>query len=351
MMKKCIFESEVLNFTLTDKKNTSNILEPVSWSTTIEQLNDSEYLLTYTAALEDKWHIYSQDNTDPNGPIPTEFTFDNANNDFELIGKLSESKSVEKYEKAFKMDVKYFEDKAVFTQKIKVLNPDLKSIAAEAYYQACDDEKCLAPTTYNFSTNLDGSQNTVATVALDEDSIIKSKALDLGVTGWEKYEKEEVKEKTNFGIFILGFLGGLIALLTPCVFPMIPLTVSFFTKSASNTQKGLANAMLYGLFILVIYVLLSLPFHFLDSLNPEILNTISTNVWLNIFFFLILAFFAFSFFGYYEITLPASWGNKMDSASNNWRVYWYFLYGINFSYSVFFLYRTNFRIFISGIVN
>src|SRR5690606_39769015 len=94
--------------------------------------------------------------------------------------------------------------------------------------------------------------------------------------------QEEVKNKSHLSIFILGFLGGLLALLTPCVFPMIPLTVSFFTKSASNSQKGLANAMLYGFFILIIYVLLSLPFHFLDSLNPEILNTISTNVWLNL---------------------------------------------------------------------
>jgi thiol:disulfide interchange protein DsbD len=91
---------------------------------------------------------------------------------------------------------------------------------------------------------------------------------------------------------------------------MIPLTVSFFTKGAESAKKGLVNAMLYGFFILVIYVLLSLPFHFLDSLNPEILNTISTNVWLNVFFFAILAFFAFSFFGYYEITLPSSWGNN-----------------------------------------
>ena len=314
--EKCIFESEVLNFTLPNANNTANILEPVSWSTSVEKLNDTEYILTYIADLDDKWHIYSQDNTDPDGPIPTEFTFKNDSNDFELIGKINESKSIEKYENAFKMDVRYFEKQAVFTQKIKVLNPNLKHIEAETYYQVCDDEKCLAPTTYNFTTNLDGSKNAISNVVLDEKSIAKSKALDLGVTGWDKYEKEEVKEKTNFGIFVLGFLGGLIALLTPCVFPMIPLTVSFFTKSASNSQKGLANAMLYGLFILVIYVLLSLPFHFLDSLNPEILNTISTNVWLNIFFFLILAFFAFSFFGYYEITLPASWGNKMDSASN-----------------------------------
>jgi thiol:disulfide interchange protein len=119
-----------------------------------------------------------------------------------------------------------------------------------------------------------------------------------------------------FGIFLLGFVGGLLALLTPCVFPMIPLTVSFFTKQSKNKKKGIFNAILYGFFIVFIYILLSLPFHFLDNLDPEILNTISTNVWLNIFFFVVLVFFAFSFFGFYEITLPSSWGNKMDSASS-----------------------------------
>ena len=117
-------------------------------------------------------------------------------------------------------------------------------------------------------------------------------------------------------LFLLGFLGGLIAILTPCVFPMIPLTVSFFLKQATSLRKGVFNALLYGFFIVFIYVLLSLPFHFLDSLNPEILNTIATNVPLNLFFFAIFIFFAFSFFGYYELTLPSSWGNTADSSSN-----------------------------------
>ena len=126
-----------------------------------------------------------------------------------------------------------------------------------------------------------------------------------------------VNEKSGlWTIFVLGFLGGLIALLTPCVFPMIPLTVSFFTKQGGNRSKGIANALLYGFFIVLIYFLLSLPFHLFDSVDSQILNTIATNVWLNLFFFLIFIFFAFSFFGYYELTLPSSWANKMDSASS-----------------------------------
>lgn len=313
---KCIFDSEVLSFKLTNEKQ-SKVLAPVTWSSAVKQLNNTDYELSYTASLEDKWHIYSLVNTSPMGPIPTELTFlDNNNKDYQLLGDTEESKTITKFEKAFRMDVAYFEDTAIFKQKIRVLNPALKTIEAEVFFQACDDTKCLAPDTFQFTNQLDGSDAVFNTLEIDAKSLEKSKALNLGVTGWDKYEKEEVTEKTNFGIFILGFVGGLIALLTPCVFPMIPLTVSFFTKSAENSAKGLANAIIYGLFILIIYVLLSLPFHFLDSLNPEILNTISTNVWLNIIFFLVLAFFAFSFFGFYEITLPASWGNKMDETSS-----------------------------------
>ncbi|MFD2823774.1 protein-disulfide reductase DsbD family protein [Lacinutrix iliipiscaria] len=291
-------------------------IERVKWTTETEKLSDTEYHLIYKAEIEDHWHLYSQflpeDST-----IPTEFFYneEQLGKDFELIGKATESESITDFDKVFQMDLTYFEDHATFTQKIRILNPEIKNIESEASYQACDDKSCIFDSqVLNFS--LTGSSEVVV-ATIDDKSKVLSEKLQLNVTGWDKYEKEEVKEKSNFGIFILGFLGGLIALLTPCVFPMIPLTVSFFTKSASNSQKGLVNAMLYGVFILLIYVLLSLPFHFLDSLNPEILNTISTNVWLNIFFFLILAFFAFSFFGYYEITLPASWGNKMDAASSN----------------------------------
>lgn len=127
----------------------------------------------------------------------------------------------------------------------------------------------------------------------------------------------ETKSKGLLTLFFLGFLGGLVALLTPCVFPMIPLTVSFFTKKAVNRKAGIRNAFLYGFFIFFIYVLLSLPFHFLDTLNPEILNNISTNVYLNVFFFIIFIVFAFSFFGYYEITLPGSMSSGADSKAGS----------------------------------
>ena len=295
-------------------------INPVKWTAEVEKISDTEFNLIYKADIEDHWHLYSQ-TLPEGGAIPTEFIYneDALTNDFELVGKATESKSITKFDKVFQMDLTYFDNAATFTQKIKLKNPNITQIEAEISYQACDDARCIFESdVVKFNLNEgETSQTTFDTPNIDTNSLQKSKSLNLNITGWENYKQEEVKEKTNFGIFILGFLGGLIALLTPCVFPMIPLTVSFFTKSAENTQKGLANAILYGLFILGIYVLLSLPFHFLDSLNPEILNTISTNVWLNIIFFVILAFFAFSFFGFYEITLPSSWGNKMDQKSSS----------------------------------
>lgn len=319
--QSCIFESEILNFNLSKTtsakaKNSSQIFEPVKWSSKIKKLTDNEYELEYTALLDNKWHIYSQKELEM-GPIPTTFDFKFPNVNYKLIGKTEESKTKEVFEDAFGMTVNYFENKAVFKQKIKVLNKEAKYIEAEVEFQACDDEKCLPPNTHLFKVALDGKQVNAVAATMDERSIALSKKLDLGVTGWEKYKQEDVKEKSNFTIFLLGFLGGLIALLTPCVFPMIPLTVSFFTKSAGNTQKGIGNSIMYGVFILLIYFLLSLPFHVLDSLDPEILNNVSTNVTLNIIFFVIFIAFAFSFFGYFELTLPSSWSNKLDTKANS----------------------------------
>ena len=163
---------------------------------------------------------------------------------------------------------------------------------------------------------MDGSKLEEEAINIDDRSQKLSDELKLNVNGWDKYEKQDIEEKSNFSIFILGFLGGLIALLTPCVFPMIPLTVSFFTKNSGDSKKGLFNSILYGFFIFLIYILLSIPFHLLDSLDPGILNNISTNVTLNIIFFIIFIAFAFSFFGCFELTLPQSWSAAMDSRAN-----------------------------------
>jgi len=293
----------------------AQILDPINWSQKINKISDDEYELIFIADMEDTWHIYSQyPDIKDDGPIATEVVFLDVDGNYSLLGKTTEPPTKPVFEEAFGMDVRYLAGIAEFKQRIKRLNRDITTIKAEVYFQICDNEKCLAPDTEEFTFNLNTdvqSENDIETVSLDD--IKKSNALNLAIKGGENYIQEKVTKKSNFSIFLLGFLGGLIALLTPCVFPMIPLTVSFFTKSGANSQKGLANSMMYGFFIFLIYVLLSIPFHLIDSLDPEILNNISTNVTLNIIFFLVFLFFAFSFFGYYELTLPSSWGTKLDS--------------------------------------
>ena len=213
------------------------------------------------------------------------------------------------------MDLTYFNDSANFRQEIVLEDETLSSLSVELNYQACDDKLCIFRSeTFVFS--LDGTvDNNVLTTDARSQELSKALKLDLKKTEFLATELSSEESTSNWNIFFLGFIGGLLALLTPCVFPMIPLTVSFFLKQATTRRKGVYNALLYAFFIILIYGLLSLPFHFLDSLNPEILNTIATNVTLNLIFFGVFVFFAFSFFGFYELSLPSQWGNKSDQAS------------------------------------
>ncbi|MDT0559607.1 protein-disulfide reductase DsbD family protein [Ichthyenterobacterium sp. W332] len=290
---------------------TSGILEPVTWTSTVKKLSNNEYQAEFYATIDESWHLYSQEEAD--GPPSTEFVFTNA--DIKLIGKTSEPKVSPVFDKVFKVDVKYFSNEALFIQKFETTNKDAV-FEAEVYYMTCDDKQCVKGDKV-FKMNLKGENLTTNDQNIDNTSLQFSNDLNLNVKGKENYEKQDIKEKSNLTIFFLGFLGGFIALLTPCVFPMIPLTVSFFTKSSGDNKKGVFNSVLYGFFIFLIYFLLSLPFHVLDSADPEILNNISTNVTLNIIFFVIFVAFAFSFFGYYELTLPASWSNALDSKANS----------------------------------
>lgn len=290
---------------------------PAVWTYEAEKISDTEYKLIFKADIYKGWHIYSQF-TDENGSLPSEFTFEKAGVDYELVGPTTESETITEYSEIFEVDETFFKEKAVFTQKIKLLAPNLKQIDVGLFYQICK-EVCI-PKDEFFHISLTGEEIVVADQKVDQRSLEMSAALTLDLKNKELLvdgDDNAVNEKSGlWTIFVLGFLGGLIALLTPCVFPMIPLTVSFFTKQGAEKSKGIANALLYGFFIVLIYFLLSLPFHLFDSVDSQILNTIATNVWLNLFFFLIFIFFAFSFFGYYELTLPSSWANKMDSASS-----------------------------------
>lgn len=296
--------------------NDSQIADPIDWEATLEQQNDSLYTLVFTATLDKGWHLYSQQ-IDEDGPIPTTFTFTSIKG-IELIGEMEEPDVPAIYDDVFGMDIKFFKDFAVFKQQIKVLDPGAL-IEVEVEFMVCDDKQCLPPETVPFQIAVSSKETSqgYANVDISEKDQLQSEALNIQIQGWEEYQPEQEEGRGYWTIFFLGFIGGLIALLTPCVFPMIPLTVSFFTKGAKTREKGLFNAILYGVFIFLIYLLLSIPFHLLDSVAPEILNNISTNVTLNIIFFVIFIIFAFSFFGYYEITLPASWSSKMDEKASS----------------------------------
>jgi thiol:disulfide interchange protein len=294
----------------------AQVLEPVKWEFDIEKISETEFNLVFKANIEKGWYIYSQEQQSEESFAPTTyFEFQNMEGNYQLNGKTTEPDVPVIFDKIFQEDVKKFKDQAIFKQSITLINKDLKQIDVTVDYQTCDDSKCI-PSDFLFNFSLDGSEIVKDEIVLDERSKQLSEGLNLNVTGWDKYTEEVIEEKSNLSIFFLGFLGGLIALLTPCVFPMIPLTVSFFTKSASDPKKGLFNSILYGLFIFLIYAILSIPFHLLDTLDPGILNNISTNVTLNIIFFVIFIAFAFSFFGYYELTLPQSWSAAMDSRAN-----------------------------------
>ncbi|MGB5668004.1 MAG: cytochrome c biogenesis protein CcdA [Maribacter sp.] len=289
---------------------------PVLWSQDLNKISETEYELVIKGKIFEGWHVYSQ-YTSEGGSMPSEFTYGKAGVDYELLGTTKESKTIVEYSDIFEVDETFFKNEAVFTQKIKLLDLDVRQIDVNLFYQVCK-EVCI-PVDKDFSFSLDGGTITTIEKTIDDRSLVMSQGLKQNIKNRELLNNgnNDVADKSSLWIvFGLGFLGGLIALLTPCVFPMIPLTVSFFTKHSQNKSKGVVDAMLYGFFIVLIYFLLSLPFHLFDSVDSQILNTIATNIWLNLFFFIIFVFFAFSFFGYYELTLPSSWSNKMDAASN-----------------------------------
>lgn len=293
--------------------------DPVSFTTKVNSISKTQYELIISTKIDSNWRLYSQFLTE-GGALPTEFIFKNiSNNSYGLIGNTIESESITKFDPIFNLDQTYFIDSNTFKQVIEVKDLNLDKVFATIAYQACDDAVCIFRES-DLVFNLDGSSqimlNEDLTALVSDDSnplVIDLKNKEL----LENYSEENnISGNNYFDLLILGFLGGLLALLTPCVFPMIPLTVSFFTNKKAQSSSSF-NAILYGLFIVIIYLFLSVPFHFVESLEPEILNSISTNASLNVFFFIVFIIFAFSFFGFYEITIPSSWINSIDSKSNS----------------------------------
>jgi thiol:disulfide interchange protein DsbD len=289
---------------------------PVVWEQEVNKISETEYELVMQAKILKGWHMYSQF-TSEFGSLPSEFTYNGNGTIYELVDGTLESETIKEYSDIFEVEETYFKNNAIFTQRIKILDPAINQIDIDLFFQVCK-EVCI-PMDKKFIFTLDGSEAKELIANVDDRSLALGEKLRLDLKNKELLTQgqDNIAESTNIWvIFGLGFLGGLIALLTPCVFPMIPLTVSFFTKHSQKKSKGIINALLYGFFIVLIYFLLSLPFHLFDSVDSQILNSIATNVWLNLLFFFIFLFFAFSFFGYYELTLPNSWANKMDAASS-----------------------------------
>lgn len=320
----------------------AQIKNPVKFTFTINELGNNQYEAVLNATMESGWHIYSKDIPEDTG-IPTEYKVSGKN--IELIGKFTEAgKKHEEFSEAFGGNIVYYSNTAGFKQKFRLKDGTKPGdVVAEITYQTCDDRVCLAPNTLEFNKQVSPKgaveetaagpvkdtvktpvetvvpDPAVGTVTVAETSKLDPKQLKIQSIDFEKPLTDcgtaAAKVSENYWTYLfLGFIGGLIALLTPCVFPMIPLTVSFFTKGSKDKAKGKRDALIYGFFILMIFVLLSVPFHIIDGIAGNVFNKISTSVWLNIAFFIIFIFFAGSFFGYYDITLPSSIANKSSKA-------------------------------------
>jgi len=287
----------------------SEIFEPVKWAFDKKDMGNGEYMLSFKAMIDDGWYIYSQELPD-GGPLPTEFYFQPNGNISFVNPKPKEISNYRKegYDNFFEMNVIKYAKEITFQQQIKSTDPTTE-ISGHVRFMTCDAERCLPPQNVEFLFNEGGTVLPVTTGG-DIDgtgTIVTDDSLEV-------YNPNEGKSQSYWSIFIWGFLGGLLALLTPCVFPMIPLTVSFFTKSSKDKAKGLYNAIVYALSIIVIYVFLGV---FVTVVfGATALNELATNPWMNIAFFLIFMFFAFSFFGFYELTLPSWLVNRSDEASD-----------------------------------
>ena len=278
--------------------------EPVSWSYEVVKVNNLEYQISFDAEIIDGWKLYSQFSPEE-GSVATSFKFLNNDNSYDASEIFNEDPYIIGYDNVFKMDLFYFEHKASFNQSFRLKNKDLNQIKIEIDYSSCDEELCIFRNE-TFNIVLDKNKKIIQDdiVSLNDIKKYNSLELDLDKTSYDSFDV--IQSSNYFEIFIFGLLAGFLALLTPCIFPMIPLTVSYFIDQNKLKYNSLISASLYGSFIILIYILLSVPFHLFDSLNPNILNTISTNVYVNISFFIIFILFAISFFGYFDIVIPSN---------------------------------------------
>ena len=290
----------------------------VTWKTSAEKIAEGKYNIKFTGTIKKGWHIYTAPNAEADmSGITT------SREDSSIILKqinLITKSIVSQNDVLGVPNLQIASDSIIYSQIAEIPATVGNTFFMQVHYSVADNESFYPESSppLKIFTGTGPAPTAVSNRILIESINLDKPATECKTSS--SISSDKVESKGMLSLFFLGFLGGLVALLTPCVFPMIPLTVSFFTKKAENRKSGVKNAFLYGFFIFLIYILLSLPFHFLDKLNPEILNNISTNVYLNVGFFIIFIVFAISFFGYFEITLPSSFSNKTDSkaAGGNW---------------------------------
>ena len=329
----------------------AQIQEPVKFKSELKTLVAGEAEIVFTATIDKGWHVYSTDLGD-GGPISATFNVEKISG-ATVVGKLQpKGKEIASYDKLFEMNVRYFESTAQFVQKLKLTGGDYK-IEGFLEYGACNDENCLPPTQveFNFSGKAEAAKGAAATTPAEKVTAPAEEAkpetqpvsqtetpadtastgiiggadgpTDINVAGNIDLWKPVINDLQSYGettsqedmswfyIFITGFLGGLLALFTPCVWPIIPMTVSFFLKRSKDKKKGIRDAWTYGASIVVIYVTLGLAITLIFGASA--LNALSTNAVFNILFCLMLVVFAASFFGAFELTLPSKWSNAVDS--------------------------------------
>ena len=307
-------------------KSNAQILEPVKWTSKIERKAVNNAVLIFDGIIEKGWHMYSQF-TPEGGPLPLEIVFKNQEGNYELVGKAKEGKTKTAFNDVFGVNETFFEGTVHIEQEIKIINPNLKTVDADFDFQVCK-QVCInsnkkfsivVPSNFKMSavaaveSKIDQANNTGKPVETGKAATtVKAQIVKTGVDAADP--KKDLPgprpSRSLWSIFFIAFISGFAALLTPCVFPMIPLTVSFFTKQSKNRAKGIQNVVFYGLSIIAIYVVLGLIVT--KIFGADALNALSTDVWFNLIFFVILVAFATSFLGAFDIVLPSSWANKAD---------------------------------------
>ncbi|WP_026713348.1 protein-disulfide reductase DsbD family protein [Flavobacterium daejeonense] len=300
-MKKLLFVFALIVFTTLGYSQSS---DPVKWATSVEKISDTEYDLVTKATIESGWHLYSQVIPE-GGPTATSFIYDDSEGGFTIVGNTTEEAGKTAEDPVFKLKTKFFENEAVFKQRVEVQGK-IASIPAFIEYVAANATQSLKAKEVELTFDL-----AAATTAIDTKAAEVQKTTAAPSDG---NTTDTAAKKGLWSIFFIAFLSGFAALLTPCVFPMIPMTVSFFTKQSKNKAVGIRNAIIYGICIIFIYVLLGTAVT--SIFGADALNALATNVWFNIIFFILLVVFAVSFLGAFEIMLPNSWANKVDSQAD-----------------------------------